>query len=155
MKSNIVEINVRFYETDAMAVVHHANLYPWLEVARFKFAEKFFPLSCDKLIFGDIYMPVVCCSCHYRNFIKFGDTVFIKTYLIRTDSAKFRFYYKVYTNAYSKIAAEAYTEHVCLNSEYKLMLKLPECIKEDLKHFTMNYPEYIKESNILNRFKIR
>lgn len=152
MKSNVIELKVRFSETDAMGVVHHGNFYSWFEVARYKLAEDFFPLSCNKLKFGDIYMPVITCGCRYRKFIKFGDTVSIKTYIIRNDTAKIRFYYEVTINEENKTAAEGYSEHVCLNCDYKLMLSLPECIKTDLKNFAENYPEYMKEDNIIKRF---
>lgn len=143
MKTNEVEIKVRFSETDAMRVVYHGNFYSWFEVGRYHMVENFFPLSCKELGLGDFYMPVITSQCSYKQFVKFGETIVVRTYIVKSDTAKIAFHYDVLKKGSKKIIAKGYTEHVCLNSEYQMMIKLPDCINEDMADFIVNHPEYI------------
>jgi acyl-CoA thioester hydrolase len=138
---NEIEIKVRFAETDAMGVVYHGNFYCWLEMGRYDLLEKYCENSKREMAFGNYYLPVTKAECNYLDFVKFGDTIVVTTYLVRTDVPKLIFVSEIRKKGSKKLAARACTEHVFLNSEYKMLFKLPSFFKEDLEQIEREHPE--------------
>ena len=77
MKS-ISRIKVRYAETDAMKVVHHANYYIYFESAREDFIEQFGIRYKDMEDMG-VMMPLVETQCKYIDAAKYGDDLIIET----------------------------------------------------------------------------
>lgn len=143
---NEVEIQVRFAETDAMGVVYHANYLPWFEIGRYDFLDKFCENSKKEIRWGEYYLPVVNAECKYIEFVKFGETVVISTYLVKTDQAKVCFVSEVRKKGSKKVVARGYTEHVFLDKDYKMLFALPEFIRKDIQNIEACYPQYLKDS---------
>lgn len=136
-------VEVRFYETDAMGIVHHSNYLRWLEIARFDFAEKFMPETFRKMAEKSMYLPVVNAQLSYREYLGYGDVICITTSLVKSDVAKLVFLSKVTKKDSKKIVAKGYTEHVFVNSEKRMYLRMPQCVCDDLERLKELHPEYI------------
>lgn len=144
MKTNEVEIKVRFSETDGMNVVYHANYYPWFEIGRYKFVDDFFCNSSEKLKFGEFYLPVVTSHCKYIKFCKFKDEIIIRTFFVCDNSAKLCFHSEIVNKKNNTICASGYTQHVLVNKNYDIIYKYPQCISDDIEMLKQNYPQYIR-----------
>lgn len=141
--TNELEIQVRFSETDAMGVVYHGNFYSWFEMGRYDLLDKLCENSKEQLKQGKFYLPVVKAECSYLQFVKFGEDIVVSTYLLETESAKLRFISEVRKKGSKKIVAKGYTEHVFLNPDYKMLVKIPDCFKKDIQFIRENYPQYL------------
>ena len=71
MKSEL-EIDVRYYETDQMGVVHHSNYIRYFECGRSDMMQKA-GLPVHKIEEAGIVMPVVAVNCRYRLPARLGD----------------------------------------------------------------------------------
>lgn len=146
-------LKVRFYETDAMGVVHHSNYLKWLEVARFDFAEKFMPNTYRMMYKKNMYLPVIKAELSYKEYINYGDVIYIRTYLVKNDAAKLGFYSTLTKNKSQKKVAIGYTEHAFVDEDKKMFLNIPSFALEDLRTIQMFYPQYILNSVKVNGHK--
>ena len=81
---------VQYYETDAMAVVHHSNYIRWFEEARLDYLEQSgYPY--DGIEQRGLMIPVLSASCEYRQAVRFGQTVKIETEIVAFKGLKFKF----------------------------------------------------------------
>lgn len=109
---------VQYYETDAMAVVHHSNYIRWFEEARLDYLEQI-GLPYDEIERHQIMIPVLRASCQYRQAVKFGQTVQIDAEITGFNGLKFSVAYKVYNEDRSVLHAEGNTEHCFLNTQFR------------------------------------
>lgn len=109
---------VQYYETDAMAIVHHSNYIRWFEEARLDYLEQI-GLPYDKIEDRGILIPVLAASCQYRQSVKFGETVIIETEITEFTGLKFTLCYKIYNMEKSVLHAEGETEHCFLNDKFR------------------------------------
>lgn len=109
---------VQYYETDAMAIVHHSNYIRWFEEARLDYLEKV-GLPYDEIERRGIMIPVLEASCRYRQSVKFGETVWIDTKITSFNGLKFSVSYQVYGVDREILHAEGTTEHCFLNAEFR------------------------------------
>ncbi|MGG5461798.1 acyl-CoA thioesterase [Clostridium sp. B9] len=77
MKSK-TRLKVRYAETDAMQVVHHASYYVYFECAREDFIKQFGIEYKDMEDMG-IMMPLVETQCKYIDAARYGDNLIIET----------------------------------------------------------------------------
>lgn len=66
--------NVKYYETDQMAIVHHSNYIRWFEEARIDWLARA-DIDYVKMEARDIIIPVIGVSCNYKTMTHFGETV--------------------------------------------------------------------------------
>lgn len=109
---------VQYYETDAMAIVHHSNYIRWFEEARIEYLEQI-GLPYDEIERRQIMIPVLGAACQYRQAVKFGETVWIDTKITSFNGLKFSAAYKVYSEDRSILHAEGTTEHCFLNEQFR------------------------------------
>ncbi len=106
-------IRVRFAETDAMGVVHHASYLPWLEEARVAL------LAAGGHDYATVHrdgldLAVVEVRVRYRRAIRFGDPVQIWAALATANRSTLQIAYLVEVNG--AVAASAVTVHACVNA---------------------------------------
>lgn len=72
--SSEIEIEVRYYETDQMGIVHHSNYIRYFECGRHQFLiDVGLPImEIEKM---GVEMPVVSVECHYKTPAKMGDVL--------------------------------------------------------------------------------
>ena len=110
-------IRVRYAETDAMGVAHHAVYLIWFEAARVEFMRA---LGRDyRTVEAEGYsMPVVEASCRYRKPLRFDDLFVTQVRISGGTRVKAVFAYRILRGDLP--VAEGKTVHVCLDRSGKL-----------------------------------
>lgn len=123
-------IRVRYAETDAMGVVHHASYFVWLELTRVEWL-KACGLDYKKLEQGGFFLPVVEANLKYHASSFFDDEVRIRlTPPQDIQRVRFTLTYELFRDT-TRIA-DGKTVHVFLNKDRKL-IKPPSFFIEALK----------------------
>lgn len=86
MKSELF-LDVRYYETDQMGIVHHSNYVRYFECGRTAMLKEI-GLPIEKIEEAGVMMPVVAVECRYRTPAKLGDTLRIVTAVDEVPRAK-------------------------------------------------------------------
>ena len=121
-----IQIEVRYFETDGQGIVHHANYFPYFELARIKL------LSAAGVEYADlerqgIFLVVHSISCRYLLPAHFGDTLRVVTYVERATLARIDHTYQVFRG--DDLLAEGKSTIACVNSE-GVVQRIPEFILE-------------------------
>lgn len=77
MKSELF-LDVRYYETDQMGIVHHSNYVRYFECGRTDMLKKI-GLPIEKIEEAGVMLPVVSVECRYKVPAKLGDTLRVVT----------------------------------------------------------------------------
>ena len=80
-------LDVRYYETDQMGIVHHSNYIRYFECGRVDMLKKV-GLPMEKIEEAGVMMPVVGVECRYRVPAKFGDVLKVVTIVDELPLAK-------------------------------------------------------------------
>jgi acyl-CoA thioester hydrolase len=104
------EIKVRFAETDAQGIAHHASFVVWLEVARVEYLERF--------VGG--YQAIRAAV--------FDERLTIEARCVDLRGARFRYEYRV-TRA-GELVAEAWTNHAVVDAETYRPTRLPDWLAD-------------------------
>ncbi|WP_452223011.1 acyl-CoA thioesterase [Lacinutrix chionoecetis] len=94
MKTDKIDIRVRYAETDQMGVVHHGNYALYLEIARIEWLRKL-GISYKKMEASGLGLPVVSLSVKYKKPIQYDDVITVKTSLKKSPSASVEFEYEI------------------------------------------------------------
>lgn len=109
---------VRYAETDQMGIVHH-SVYPiWFECGRTDFI-KFFGISYDELERKGLMLPLIRLSCEYKIPLKYGETVLVKTRLLKATRVRLIIGYEIYSEEQSVQCAIGTTEHAWTGTDLK------------------------------------
>ena len=127
MKRTLLEIRVRYVETDQMGVAHHGSHFTWMEAARTELMrEKGLPYK--QLEERGFFLPVREAYCRYRNSVYYDDIVLIEAELLELKGASLKLGYRIRRKADGKIAAEGYTVHPFIDAEGKIV-RVPDFFK--------------------------
>ena len=94
IKSDEIEIRVRYAETDQMGVVHHGNYALYLEMARIEWLRKL-GISYKKMEEDGIALPVVSLSINFKKSAHYDDVIKVKTQLKKRPTALVDFEYEI------------------------------------------------------------
>ena len=86
-------LKVRFYETDLMGVVHHANYLRWFEMGRVEYLRQA-GIDLNEMMGEGFMVPIVDVNCRYRQSARFDDEVIIETVLEKLSKVKLSFSYR-------------------------------------------------------------
>ena len=75
-----LNLDVRYYETDQMGIVHHSNYVRYFECGRVDMLKKL-GLPMEKIEESGVMMPVVSVECRYKTPARLGDTLKIVTWI--------------------------------------------------------------------------
>jgi acyl-CoA thioester hydrolase len=128
-----VENHVRFAETDAMGVTHHANYLSWFEMSRVALLDK---LGCPyrELESAGFLLPVLEAGMTFHRPTRFDDRVRITVNLATRPSARLRLTYEVHTG--ETLVMEGFTEHAFVNREFKPVRPPENFMSVVDKHFS-------------------
>jgi acyl-CoA thioester hydrolase len=118
-----LEVTVRFAETDAQAIAHHAAYLVWFETARIEYLRRFdggYQGLRDQGIeatTSEVYV-------RYIRPAAFDDRLVIHTRCSELRGARFRFEYRVERNG--ETIAEAWTGHACVDGTTLRPTRVPE-----------------------------
>lgn len=97
MKSDKIDIRVRYSETDQMGVVHHGNYPLYLEIARIEWLRKL-GISYKKMEENGMGLPVISLTVKYKKSIKYDDVITVKTTLKKEPGVKVEFDFEILNN---------------------------------------------------------
>lgn len=108
------EIIVRYAETDAMGVVHHATYPIWFEVARTDYIKQL-GLSYAEMERGGVMIPVTAISVKYHLPARYDDRLLIESWITRLTPARVEFAYKLTRDGV--LLTEGTSSHAFVSSE--------------------------------------
>lgn len=83
-----------YYETDKMAIVHHANYIRWFEEARIDFMRRA-GLDCAALESRGILIPVTSVEAKYKSSVFFDEEIEVRPRLIYFNGVRAAFSYEI------------------------------------------------------------
>lgn len=127
---------VKYYETDAMQVVHHSNYIRYLEEARIYFMDKI-NMPYKSIEEQGILIPVIGINCTYKNPAKFDDMLDIKVKIKEYTGVKMVISYEIINSNTKKDVFWGETKHCFVNKEMKpiSLKKFSKAIDEKLTEF--------------------
>jgi acyl-CoA thioester hydrolase len=117
MEAHSTVIRARYAETDQMGIVHHANYYIWMEVARVDLCQALGFRYRDMERDHGVLLAVVESTCRYAGSAHFDDEVVIETRISEASSRMILFCYDLSVDG--RPIASGVTRHVFLNREMK------------------------------------
>jgi acyl-CoA thioester hydrolase len=121
------EIKVRFAETDAQGIAHHASFVVWLEVARVEFLERY--AGGYQAIREQGYEALTTeVNIRYHRAAYFDDRLRVQTRCVDLRGARFRYEYRI-TRA-GELVAEASTKHAIVDAETYRPTRVPDWLAE-------------------------
>lgn len=120
-----IEIEVRYYETDAQGVVHHANYFKYFELARVQMLRAA-GYAYAELERQGIFLVVHSIGCRYLQAARFGDVLRIVTTVERVTSARIDHSYQVYRE--ETLIAEGQSTLACIDSQGQIQ-RVPEFLR--------------------------
>lgn len=111
--SSTTEINVRYAETDAMGVVHHAVYPVWFEIARTDYI-KMLGLSYSEMENGGVMLPVTAITVKYHLPAKYDDKLTVTAKVTRLTPARVEFAYTVARDG--ELLTEGTSSHAFVSS---------------------------------------
>jgi acyl-CoA thioester hydrolase len=136
--STVVDVEVRYAETDQMGVVHHSNYIVWFELARTRLcaASGFHYAEVERQ--GYLLM-VTGVEVRYRKSALYGDTVRVRAWVEQSGSRGLRFAYEIHRQAAEPgtgsgtasedLLATGATEHVWLHEASGKPCRTPEFLR--------------------------
>jgi acyl-CoA thioester hydrolase len=115
-------VTVRFSETDAQAVAHHANYLVWFEIARIDYLARF-EGGYAALLEAGVDATTTEASVRYRAPARFGDVLEIGARCLDVRGARFRFEYAVEHNGTP--VADGWTAHACVDAKTLRPTRVP------------------------------
>lgn len=110
--------NVKYYETDQMAVVHHSNYIRWFEEARVDYLDQI-GLSFGKIEEAGMYSPVIGISCEYKSATRFNEDVIIMPELKFFNGIKMIIGYEVFDAKTKQIRVTGESKHCFVTKEFQ------------------------------------
>lgn len=118
---SMTNIRVRYAETDAMGIVHHANYYLYFEVAREDLIKEL-GISYKEIEEMGIMMPLVETECKYIEAAKYDDELIIQAKIIELTAVKVRIEYNIIKKENNKVIAKGSTLQTFVNrSDFKIV----------------------------------
>jgi acyl-CoA thioester hydrolase len=123
------EIKVRFAETDAQGIAHHASFLVWLEVARVEYLERFaggYQAIRDRG-FEALTTEV---NVRYHRAAYFDETLTVWARCTDLRGARFTYEYQIVRGA--ELVAEAQTRHATVDRVTYRPIRVPEWLAESI-----------------------
>ena len=110
---------VRYAETDAMGVVHHATYLVYFEEGRSQYMRD---MGSDyALVEANGYqLPVTETSIRFLGSLRYGDRVTVRTRIEENRSRRVSFSYEILKNGDDTVLVTGYTRHVWTDAEGKV-----------------------------------
>jgi acyl-CoA thioester hydrolase len=124
------DINVRYAETDAQGVVHHANYLVWFELGRSSWL-KAHGLRYAEWEKSGLFVVVAEATIRYRAPAFYDDCLKLTTTLLKVRGRYFEFAYEVH-GPEGKLLADGTTRHL-VTSRDRTLAQLPADMLEGLK----------------------
>ena len=121
----ITEHHVNFYDTDAMAVVHHSNYIRWFETGRVEYLRKYGITLGDMMEDGYVF-PITEVRAKYVSPGCFYDVICIEKRPKALTKVKMAFQYRVFNKATGELMVTGFTQNVFTHRDSGKITRLPE-----------------------------
>ena len=129
-------LDVRYYETDQMGIVHHSNYIRYFECGRIAML-KSMGLPIEKIEEAGVMMPIVTVECRYKVPAKLGDTLKIVSIIEEAPRAKMVVKSEIY-NPSGQLVCNGQVSMGFIDSTTRRPIRCP-------KDFSTIFEEYIKD----------
>ncbi len=133
--SNIINIRVRYAETDQMKVVYYANYFVYFESGRSELLRSI-GLPYSELEKLGYILPVIEAYAKYYKSASYDDILEIKTILEKNNYIKIKLSYEVRTHSNGELIAEGYTIHGFIDSKTKKPKRAPEIFIKAIEKYS-------------------
>lgn len=125
LREHEIEIRVRYQETDAMGVLHHANYLTYFEMGRTELlrAEGFDYRRVEE---AGAFLVIARISCRYRRPARYDDVLRLRTTLVRISPAKIEHAYQLFRG--DELLAEAESTLACVDRQGQLQ-RVPDWLR--------------------------
>lgn len=117
-------LDVRYYETDQMGIVHHSNYIRYFECGRMAMLEEV-GLPMHKIEESGIMLPIISVECKYKYPAKLGDRLKVVTYFNELPRARFTVMSEVY-NQDGRLLVEGSVSMGFIDSMTRRPIRCPE-----------------------------
>ena len=118
-------LRVRFYDTDEMGVVHHANYIRWFETGRVEYLRSIGITLTDMMSDG-ILFPITEIRAKYLHAAKFDDDLELETTAVALTKVKMEFKYKIRRKSDGQLLVKGYSQNVFTNAATGKISRIPE-----------------------------
>lgn len=120
-----IEIRVRYQETDAMGVLHHANYFTYFELGRIELLRAC-GLSYREMEEMGLLMVVVRAECKYHRPARYDDVLRLRTKVTRVTAAKVEHTYELYRG--DELLAEGQSVLACIDRQ-GIVQRIPDWMR--------------------------
>ena len=126
--ATVIDLRVRFFETDLMGIVHHASYLTYFEAGRVEWLRNRGVKYSDWASSG-VHLPVVEAQVKYQSPARFDDELVVETRLVELRAVSMKYAYVIHRGATA--IASGMTRLGCIDASHKL-LRIPEEMREVL-----------------------
>jgi acyl-CoA thioester hydrolase len=128
--STVVEaaLRVRYAETDAMGIVHHASYLIWFEVGRSEYFRQI-GVSYEEVERRGYLFPLSEAYARYSAPARYGDAVWVRTKIAEARSRSLTFAYEVILQPTGATLVTGWTKHLCVDRQGQVQ-RIPEFLRE-------------------------
>ena len=124
------KLDVRYYETDTMGIVHHSNYVRFFECGRNAMMKEL-GMPIEYMETQHIMLPVVSLDIHYKHPSKMGDTLTIITAVEKMPQAKVTMNQKI-VNQHGTLVCYGTVVLCFIDSETRLPVRTPKCFQDKI-----------------------
>lgn len=135
MKKGVVEVRVRYAETDQMGVVYHSNYLNYLELGRVEWLRSL-GYSYAELEKKGVLLPVVNAELNYRFPARYDELIRVETEVSSIGKSSIEFSSQLF-NEMDALVLEGKVRLVCLNADVFKPISIPEDLRSLISD-TMN-----------------
>ena len=106
-----VPYHVNFFDTDAMAVVHHSNYIRWFEIGRVEYLRRI-GITLNDLMADGFLFPITEIDARYHHAARFDDNLLIETTAVALTKAKMAFAYRILRVSNSDLLVTGHSQNV-------------------------------------------
>lgn len=128
----ITEHHVNFYDTDAMAVVHHANYIRWFEIGRVEYLRSI-GITLNEMMEDGYVFPITDIVAKYVSPGYFDDELLIETTPTALTRVKMDFDYRIMRKADHKVLVTGKSQNVFTSQKTGHIVRLPDKYYTKLK----------------------
>ncbi len=121
----VTEHHVNFYDTDAMAVVHHANYIRWFEIGRVEYLRAL-GITLGELMDDGYVFPIIEVEAKYHESSHFDDVLLIETTAESLTRVKMAFTYRILRKNDGAVLVTGHSLNVFTSQETGHITRLPD-----------------------------
>ena len=133
MITHTTTCRVIYGDTDKMGFVYHANYFRWLESARSEMF-RYLGMPYKSIESRGFFLPLSEIYCKFNSPSQYDDILLIETSLNTSIKASMQFNYQIFSEDGSKLLAEGYTKHACVDTNGRVV-RPPKFLMEVIEKY--------------------